>query len=81
MPIMDGLESTRRIRDVERHKKLRPTFILALTGVASASIQQEAYSSGVNLFWSKPFTIKRLQDVIHTQAALKAPPSPAPLES
>lgn len=64
MPVMDGLESTRRIRGFEREKKLKPVTIILLTGLASASIQQEAFSSGANLFLTKPVRLKELGRIL-----------------
>jgi CheY-like chemotaxis protein len=46
MPVMDGLESTRRIREHEQTRQLAPATIIALTGLASASARQEAFASG-----------------------------------
>lgn len=63
MPQMDGLESTRRIRAFERTKGLRPAVIVALTGMASASVQQEAFASGVDLFMTKPVRLKELTKI------------------
>ncbi|KAG9580182.1 hypothetical protein KCU77_g12740, partial [Aureobasidium melanogenum] len=63
MPEMDGLESTRRIRAFERAKGLRPAVIIALTGMASASVQQEAFASGVDLFLTKPVRLKELTKI------------------
>ncbi|KAI4724544.1 hypothetical protein E4T49_07724 [Aureobasidium sp. EXF-10728] len=63
MPQMDGLESTRRIRAFERAKGLRPAVIVALTGMASASVQQEAFASGVDLFLTKPVRLKELTKI------------------
>ncbi|KAI0019169.1 hypothetical protein F4780DRAFT_793656 [Xylariomycetidae sp. FL0641] len=60
MPVMDGMESTRRIRELERTLKLKPTMIMALTGLASANTQQEAYASGMDLFLTKPVKLKDL---------------------
>ncbi|THY92074.1 hypothetical protein D6C92_06000 [Aureobasidium pullulans] len=63
MPVMDGLESTRQIRAFERAKGLRPAIIVALTGMASASAQQEAFASGVDLFLTKPVRLKELTKI------------------
>jgi signal transduction histidine kinase/CheY-like chemotaxis protein len=60
MPIMDGLTSTRKIRAHERAKNIRPATVVALTGLASAQAQQEAYSSGVDTFMTKPVKLKEL---------------------
>lgn len=60
MPIMDGLTSTRKIRAHERANNIKPATIVALTGLASAQAQQEAYSSGVDTFMTKPVKLKEL---------------------
>jgi CheY-like chemotaxis protein len=60
MPIMDGLTSTRKIRAHERANNIRPAKVIALTGLASAQAQQEAYSSGVDTFMTKPVKLKEL---------------------
>lgn len=54
MPVMDGLESTRHIRDLERRLSSTPITIFALTGLASAETQKEAFASGVDIFLTKP---------------------------
>jgi len=52
---MDGLTSTREIRAFERQISCSsPATIIAITGLASTKAQQEAFSSGVNLFLTKP---------------------------
>src|ERR1700760_2141728 len=47
MPVMDGLESSRQIRNFERSNHLPPATIIALTGLASKATQQEAFASGI----------------------------------
>jgi CheY-like chemotaxis protein len=54
MPIMNGIESTFKIRALEKERQQKPAMIVALTGLASAAAQHEAFSSGVNLFLTKP---------------------------
>ena len=54
MPIMDGLESTRNIRQFEQEQELSPSTIVALTGLASAQDQQEAIESGIDTYLVKP---------------------------
>lgn len=60
MPVMDGLEATRRIRAHERAHRLKGVAILALTGLASRSVQHEATDSGVDMFLTKPVRLKAL---------------------
>jgi CheY-like chemotaxis protein len=64
MPEMDGLEATRQIRAHEIRNGLPPVTIIALTGVASSETQQEANSSGVNLFLIKPVRLADLEVVL-----------------
>ncbi|KAJ5950318.1 CheY-like superfamily [Penicillium vulpinum] len=65
MPIMDGLESTRRIREFEKtlETKSRVT-IAALTGVAQADMQRDATGSGMDLFLTKPVRLNILMSII-----------------
>lgn len=39
-------------------------MIIALTGLGSASAQQEAFTSGVDLFLTKPVRLKELTKVL-----------------
>lgn len=73
MPVMNGFEATRRIREIERdnHDQLTPMetpptcLIIALTGLASGRDQSEAFTSGFDLYITKPVSfaeISRLLD-------------------
>jgi CheY-like chemotaxis protein/uncharacterized protein YnzC (UPF0291/DUF896 family) len=64
MPRMDGLEATRRIRAFESANGLDACRVIALTGLASAEAQQEAFSSGVDVFMTKPVRLKELGGVL-----------------
>lgn len=66
MPVMDGLESARRIRQHERANRLEQTPIIALTGLAGAGIQQDAVASGVDMFLTRPVTLKRLVEALES---------------
>jgi CheY-like chemotaxis protein len=66
MPIMDGLESTRRIRAFEREMGLKKAVIVALTGLASAEAQRDALDAGVDFYLAKPVKfvdLRKLMDV------------------
>ncbi|KAK1585410.1 hsp90-like protein [Colletotrichum navitas] len=67
MPIMDGFEATRRIRALEMEQGLTRCHIFALTGLASASAQQEAFASGIDLFLTKPVRLKELSKILETK--------------
>ncbi|KAF4987352.1 hypothetical protein FGRMN_10413 [Fusarium graminum] len=64
MPRMDGIEATKQIRAFENKEGREPVLILALTGLASASAQQDAYASGVDVFMSKPVKLKELSTIL-----------------
>ncbi|ETS86967.1 hypothetical protein PFICI_00795 [Pestalotiopsis fici W106-1] len=64
MPVMDGLEATRRIREFELSEKLPRSLIVALTGMASGKVQQEAFGSGVDFFLPKPVRLNQLTELL-----------------
>lgn len=65
MPVMDGLESTRRIREYEKTLETKPRVtIAALTGVAQADKQRDATGSGMDLFLTKPIRMNSLLPII-----------------
>ena len=65
MPVMDGLSATREIRTFEHDNRMKPTVVIALTGLASAKTEEEAFASGVNMFLTKPVQLKMLKDVLN----------------
>jgi CheY-like chemotaxis protein len=54
MPVMDGLTSTRHIRQFESKNGLPKSHIVALTGLASAQDQKDAHEAGVDMYLVKP---------------------------
>jgi CheY-like chemotaxis protein len=55
MPIVDGFEATRRIREREKEKRCGRTPIIALTANAYESDRQKCLGVGMDDFLSKPF--------------------------
>lgn len=64
MPVMDGLESTRRIREFELSSSRKSVVVIALTGLDRAGVQQDALASGVDLFLTRPLTIRGLEKAL-----------------
>lgn len=66
MPIMNGFEATRAIRlfEKERPGALHPSHIIALTGLSSARDEAEALESGMDLFLTKPVTLKSITRIL-----------------
>lgn len=65
---MNGFEATKAIRGIEDARKhsngegqaSNSAFIIALTGLASSRDQAEAFTSGVDLFMTKPISFKEV---------------------
>ncbi len=68
MPGMDGLETSRRIRALEKERDMSPTPILAITANATGDDQLFCMKAGMNDYLSKPFELndlrKKLQNIM-----------------
>lgn len=64
MPVMNGIEATRRIRDFERENNLPGTNVIALTGLASRDAQRDAKSAGIDIFLPKPVRFAELKELL-----------------
>ena len=65
MPVMNGLEATRRIREFEIEQGIeKKATIIALTGLASAEAQADAESSGVDIYMAKPVKFQALRPLL-----------------
>ncbi|KAG9200452.1 hypothetical protein G6514_006963 [Epicoccum nigrum] len=60
MPVMDGVSATRAIRQYEQEYNIPRCYIMALTGLASASAKLEAWNAGIDNFMTKPVNFKAL---------------------
>lgn len=65
MPVMNGFEATRSIRSLENERgEQKPATIIALTGLSSARDETEAMTSGVDLFLTKPVSLKEVSRLL-----------------
>ena len=64
MPVMDGFESTAKMREYERDNHLRPTNICAVTGVTSQEARSNAFNAGVDKYLTKPISMKELTQLV-----------------
>jgi CheY-like chemotaxis protein len=64
MPVMNGMDASRRIRNLEQERDQTPSKIIALTGLASAEAQQEAFSNGIDVFLTKPVKFDQLREIL-----------------
>ena len=64
MPVMDGFEATRRIRQEETESACQRVPIIALTANAMAGDKERCLAAGMDDYLSKPYTLKDLFAVI-----------------
>jgi PAS domain S-box-containing protein len=72
MPVMDGLEATRRIRERELGEARGRTPIVMLTANALTQHRNEARAAGADLHMAKPITPAKLLEVVQAQAVDRA---------
>ena len=60
MPIMDGIQATKKIREIEVDKHIIPTPIIAITANALAGDREHCLASGMDEYISKPFQVEVL---------------------
>ena len=78
MPVMDGLEATRRFRASEIGQ---PTPIVAMTANAMQGDRERCIEAGMNDYISKPFEVAQLHRMLESYGHLgtrAAAPAPAP---
>ena len=68
MPIMDGLEATRRMREYENDPTTQkngrpPLLIVGLSANEFDDVHVAAMTSGMNAFYTKPFSFQNLLDL------------------
>ena len=75
MPVMDGLQATRRIRELEKGTG-RKCPILALTAYAGQQDRDKCLAAGMDGYLTKPFKAAELEQALHEQCGL----APLPCE-
>ena len=71
MPIMDGYETTRKIREWEASHNRQRTKIIALTAFALQEEEQKTVMAGCDMHLSKPVKKQTLLDCIESIAVSK----------
>lgn len=67
MPIMDGIEATLKIRELEQDKTIK-TKVIAVTAFALEKDKSRCLAAGMNDFLAKPFKPKELISVVNRNA-------------
>jgi CheY-like chemotaxis protein len=69
MPVMDGFEVTRKIRDLEGAQQLKANYIVALTAHVLPEYQRRAKDAGMDDFISKPLQKSELLTLLSSYTA------------
>ncbi|WP_172194395.1 ATP-binding protein [Saccharibacillus qingshengii] len=74
MPVMGGIEATRRIRELEHEASRRPVPIIALTGDSIDSEREACLEAGMNDFLGKPVNLEALGAMLQKWIPKEAEP-------
>lgn len=66
MPVMNGFEAARQIRQFEKQTSAPPAVIIAITGLGDDIARAKAYQHGFNFFMSKPVRPKDVTDMLQS---------------
>ena len=64
MPVMNGIQCTKAIREHERKHNLPPTYIVACTAWGDGKTQREAKEAGMDAFLPKPLKFVHLKELL-----------------
>ena len=70
MPVMGGLDASRRIRQREREADSKPTPIIAMTANATETDRQACLDAGMDDYLAKPIHSAQLKEMIARHASL-----------
>lgn len=64
MPVMDGLESTKCIRQYEKENQLKTCHIIGVTAHGTMSYEEQCFEAGMDLMLSKPVKMNQMRNAI-----------------
>lgn len=64
MPIMGGIEAATHIRELERIKERKQSYITALTANSDEDNQQKCQAVGMNSFLTKPVQVSAIKQLL-----------------
>ncbi len=81
MPVMDGFDACRRLRQMEKKSKTRPkTPVVAVTALGMASDREKCLEAGMDDYMTKPIEVQTFENMInrwlHGEERTESPPVP-----
>ncbi len=70
MPVMDGYQATREIRQFEADREVDPSWIIALSAHATNDYVQKAREAGVDDYLSKPVSRDQVMEALQRNRAI-----------
>ena len=67
MPVMDGIQATKLIREYERTTGCNKSKIIAVTAHAQEEEKENLFNAGMDLYLSKPFRADELLSMIKSE--------------
>jgi signal transduction histidine kinase/ligand-binding sensor domain-containing protein/CheY-like chemotaxis protein/HPt (histidine-containing phosphotransfer) domain-containing protein len=71
MPVMDGYQATKRIREVEAYSKYPPIPIIALTAGSDKEDEERCRQAGMNGYLKKPFSLSDIRNYLNVYCQRK----------
>ncbi len=65
MPVMNGLDATRKIRQIEKDNQQAETPIMAITANVTSEDRKKCIESGCNDIIAKPFKVQELLNTVN----------------
>ncbi|NTV95693.1 MAG: response regulator, partial [Thiobacillus sp.] len=81
MPVMDGFEATRKLRQLERENGLPHLPVIALTANAMQGDREKCLAAGMDDYLSKPVSGDKLHEMIERWSRRAPRPEPARTEA
>lgn len=64
IPVMDGFQATRKIREIEKEKNMKPCLVFALTANVGEDDKKKCLDFGMDDFIPKPIKRELLEDIL-----------------
>ena len=64
MPVLDGFEATRLIRQYLNERCIQQPLIVAVTAYNTQGFEEKCYESGMDKFMTKPIEFTELDEIV-----------------